>query len=144
MTEIAFHFNVPDRLAHACRLVRKAMGQGARLVVAGPKEQLARVDQALWSFAPAEFLAHCDAGAPAAVIAASPVLLAEDLAAPLPHRELLINLGEAVPPGFGQFGRLIEIVPQSGDAERQSARLRWKHYSDRGYAIVRHDLAAAD
>ena len=24
MTEVAFHFNVPDRLAYTCRLVRKA------------------------------------------------------------------------------------------------------------------------
>ncbi|MEH3085798.1 MAG: DNA polymerase III subunit chi [Xylophilus ampelinus] len=142
MTEIAFHFNVPDRLAHACRLVRKAMGQGARLVAVGPQEQLARFDQALWSLAPSEFLAHCGADAPPSVIAASPLLLTADLAAPLPHRDLLLNLGEAVPEGFGQFGRLIEIVPRDGEAERRSARLRWKHYSDRGYPIVRHDLAA--
>ena len=30
MTEIAFHFNVPDKLAYSCRLLRKAYLSGAR------------------------------------------------------------------------------------------------------------------
>jgi hypothetical protein len=35
MTEIAFHFNVPDKLAYSCRLLRKAYLSGARVVVTG-------------------------------------------------------------------------------------------------------------
>ena len=31
MTEIAFHFNAPDKLAYACRLLRKAVASGARV-----------------------------------------------------------------------------------------------------------------
>ena len=30
MTEVQFHFNVPDRLVYACRLLRKALRSGAR------------------------------------------------------------------------------------------------------------------
>jgi DNA polymerase-3 subunit chi len=30
------------------------------------------------------------------------------------------------------------------DEDRQQARMRWKHYADRGYAIKRHDLAAKE
>ena len=44
MTEIAFHFNAPDRLAYTCRLLRKAVSAGARLVVTGPAEALDRLD----------------------------------------------------------------------------------------------------
>ena len=33
MTEVAFHFNAPDKLAYVCRLLRKATGSGARVVV---------------------------------------------------------------------------------------------------------------
>jgi DNA polymerase-3 subunit chi len=32
-------------------------------------------------------------------------------------------------------------VVGTGDDDRQQGRLRWKHYADRGYAIVKHDAA---
>ena len=35
MTEVSFHFNVPDKIGHACRLLRKAVAAGARVVVTG-------------------------------------------------------------------------------------------------------------
>ena len=35
MTEVAFHFNAPDPVAYACRLLRKAVSNGARMVVLG-------------------------------------------------------------------------------------------------------------
>ncbi len=142
MTEIAFHFNVPDRFAHACRVIRKALGQGHRLVVTASAERLAQFDQSLWSFASSEFLAHCSADAAPSVVAVSPVLLAVDLNISLPHRDLLVNLGDTVPAGFGQFGRMVEIVSRDDQHDRQAARLRWKHYGDRGYPIVRHDIAS--
>ena len=33
MTEVAFHFNAPDKWAYACRLLRKAVAAGAKVVV---------------------------------------------------------------------------------------------------------------
>lgn len=112
-------------------------------MVIGTEERLAQFDQSLWSFSPTEFLAHCNANAVSSVVAASPVLLAHDLDVPLPHRNLLINLGDTVPVGFGQFERMVEIVALDDQTDRHSARLRWKHYSDRGYPITRHDLSPA-
>lgn len=138
MTEIAFHFNAPDKVAYACRLLRKAVAAGARLVVTGEAELLRRLDQALWTFAPLEFLPHSLASGDARAVAASPVLLSERLE-DLPHSQVLVNLGEQVPQGFERFERLIEVVSLD-EADRQQARGRWKHYVDRGYAIVRHDL----
>jgi len=139
MTEVAFHFNAPDKLAYACRLLRKAVGSGARVVVTAPADALARLNTLLWTFSQLDFIPHATAADPAQVQAASPVLLLESLAG-LPHRQVLLNLGVQVPAGFEQFERLIEVVSQE-EADRQLARGRWKHYTDLGHTIVRHDLA---
>lgn len=140
MTEVAFHFNAPQKLAHACRLLRKAVASGAKVVVTGEPQLLRELDVALWTFAPLEFVPHCYAPAAGeSVVAASPVVLS-DSTREVPHQQVLVNLGRAVPEGFERFERLIEVVTQD-EEDRQQARARWKHYADRGYAITRHDLA---
>lgn len=141
MTEVAFHFNVPDKLAYGCRLLRKAWGSGARVVVTAEPDTLERLDMMLWTFSALEFVPHCRLTAPAATLAASPVLLAPRLE-DCPHHEVLVNLGQDVPDGFERFQRFIELVAVA-DADRAAARSRWKHYADRGYAMKRHDLAGA-
>ncbi len=140
MTEVAFHFNAPDKVAYACRLLRKAVGSGARLVVTGEGDLLRRLDVALWTFAPLEFVPHCFAGGNATMVDASPVVLSEAVQG-MPHSQVLVNLGTTVPEGFERFERLIEVVAEADEADRLGARGRWKHYADRGYNIIRHDLA---
>ncbi len=143
MTEVAFHFNVPEKLGYACRLLRKAAGAGSKVMVTGHPELLRRLDTELWTFSALEFLPHCVSGVAAPeVVAASPVVLAESPRTG-PHHEVLVNLGERVPDGFEGFERLIEVVTPD-DADRQQARARWKHYADRGYSITRHDLGAKE
>lgn len=141
MTEITFHFNVPDKLVYSCRLLRKAYTSGAKVVVTGEPELLAELDQLLWSFSPAEFVPHCRADAPEHTLGATPVLLAESLKN-CPHYSVLVNLGTDVPAEFERFERFIEVVTQL-EGERLAGRSRWKHYSDRGYEMKRHDLAAS-
>jgi len=142
MTEVAFHFNAPDKVGYACRLLRKAAATGARVVVTGEPDLLRELDVALWTFAPLEFVPHCyGASATHQVQARTPIVLA-DAARSSPHQEVLVNLGAPVPDGFESFERLIEVVTEDGE-DRQQARQRWKHYADRGYAIVRHDLREA-
>ncbi len=141
MTEVAFHFNVPDKLAYACRLLRKAWGSGSRVVVTAEPETLQRLDLLLWTFSPLEFVPHCHSAACATTLAASPVVLAPALGH-CPHHEVLVNLGPGVPAGFERFERFIELVTVA-DADRVAARSRWKHYADRGYAMQRHDLAVS-
>jgi DNA polymerase-3 subunit chi len=142
VTEVAFHFNVPHKTGYACRLLRKATGAGSRVVVTGGADLLRTLDVELWTFSPLEFIPHCYAPAAGAdVLAGSPVVLA-DSPRGAPHQEVLVNLGEGVPEGFEQFERLIEVVSNDED-DRARARVRWKHYADRGYAITRHDLGAA-
>lgn len=142
MTEVAFHFNVPDKLGYACRLLRKAHAAGGHIGVVGPQPVLGALDQALWSFSALDFVPHCLASAPAPMLAATPIVLAGD-ATQLPQAQVLLNLGAAVPPGFERFERLIELVDTS-DADRAEARQRWRHYTERGYPIQRHDLAARE
>ncbi len=140
MTEVAFHFNAPDKQAYACRLLRKAVAGGARVVVTAPADTLARLDTLLWTFSQTDFIAHARAPGDAELLAASPVVLTETPAiAGLPHRQVLVNLGTELPGGFEQYERVIEVVSLDED-DRQQARSRWKHYTERGYAIQRHDL----
>ena len=145
MTEIAFHFNAADTLDHACRLLRKAVASGARVVVTGEPAALQALDTLLWTFSPHEFLAHCRAGSPAEQLMASPVILAARLEGgpELPHHQVLVNLGREIPKGFERFERAIEIVSLD-EQDRLDARQRWKHYADRGYSITRHDLKLKD
>lgn len=138
MTEVAFHFNAPDKISYACRLLRKASRQGARVVVTGSADLLQQLDAALWSFSATDFVAHTLATADATVLAASPVVLLESVLE-APHQQVLLQLGDAVPAGFERFERLIEVVTLEED-DRALARQRWKHYASRGYAVERKDL----
>lgn len=139
MTEVAFHFNAPDKVVYACRFARKVQRGGARLVIAAPVNTLIALDRMLWAMAPQDFVAHCRDDADEEMIYASPVLLTVD-ARLAPHHEVLLNLGVEVPEGFGRFDRLVEVVSAQDEADRSAARMRWKHYASRGYDIVRHDL----
>jgi DNA polymerase-3 subunit chi len=138
VTEVAFHFNAPDRVAYACRLLRKAVGSGARVVVTGLADTLQQLDIALWTFSPIDFVPHCQLPSDAHIVAASPVILTTTTDA-VPHCQVLLNLGPLVPDGLAQFQRVIEIVTLDDD-DRQIARKRWKQYADQGYAITRHNL----
>jgi DNA polymerase-3 subunit chi len=142
MTEVSFHFNVPDRVEYTCRLLRKASRKGANVVLTGPSSVLVHFDRALWTFDPLEFLPHLmlRPGQPVTPrFRATKVWLAEDATQP-GHHDVLVNLGVDAPPGFESFARVIEIV-SSDETDRINARARWKHYAARGYAIEKHEVA---
>lgn len=140
MTEISFHFNVPDRSAYACRLLRKATRRGARVAVTGTADLLGRLDRDLWAFDPVEFIPHLwlRAGQPVTErLRETPVWLVEEPNSAA-HHDVLVNLGERSPAGFESYARLIEIVSTAPD-DRAAARTRWRHYADRGYPITRYE-----
>ena len=141
MTEIAFHFNAPQKVSYACKLLRKAVLAGSRVAVLGDADVLARLDEQLWTFSPLDFVAHLRAPLEGVAAVQTPVILC-DTAEASPHREVLVNLSHSVPAGFDTFARLIEVVTHE-DADRQAARQRWKRYTELGYKIVRHDLQLA-
>ena len=144
MTEVEFHFNVGDKLAYGCRLLRKAYAGGARVMVTAEPMMLAQLDQMLWTFSGPAFVPHCRAEADALTRVMTPVLLAQSVADPAfagSAQDVLVNLGQAVPDGFERFTRFIELVT-SADDDRLAARARWKYYKERGYALKKHDQAA--
>jgi DNA polymerase-3 subunit chi len=145
MTEVQFHFNVPDRLLYACRLLRKALRSGARgVAVTAPAATLGALDRTLWAFDPQEFIPHLllrQGEAPAPRLARTPIWLVERAEQGMQH-PVLVHLGEEPAVGFESFQRLIEIVSNDLD-ERETARRRWKHYAGRGYELQRFDVGAA-
>lgn len=144
MTQIDFYTHVGNKLQVACKLTAKAHAQGLRVAVLCADATAAQnFDRMLWSASPLTFVPHCQASHPLAP--RTPVVIAhednqQDMTSS--HDEVLLNLRDEWPPAFSRFQRLIEIVSQD-DADRLSARTRFKFYRDRGYDIRTHDLSGA-
>ena len=139
MTEIAFHFNAPDKQGYVCRFARKALRHGARLVILGDEAALKKLSPRLWGVSPIDFLAHAAEADGAQLLAASPIVLTQQLQN-LPHYDVLVNLTAQVPAEFAQFARVVEVVSSTDEMDRQEARMRWRDYEARGFSIIRHDL----
>lgn len=139
MTRIDFHVNAQDPIGYGCRLVRKIHRAGQHVVVCcDDPVRLEAFDQALWTFAPHDFVPHVMAGD--ALAAETPVVLT---ASPdgLPWHEVLVNLGGTTPEGFARFERLVEVV---GGNALERGRERFRFYRDRGYPLTHHDVAASE
>jgi DNA polymerase-3 subunit chi len=141
--KVEFHSGVPDKLGHACRLLRKAQAAGARVVVAGEPALLDRLDVALWTFDSLSFVPHvrvrAEGAAPATAVRA-PIWLADAPAARQPT-DVLLNLGTQMVPGWQDFARVIEVVG-TDDADSQPARQRWRTYGGQpGVELVHHARA---
>ena len=143
MTALAFHFGAPDKIAYACRLLRKAVGSGVRVLVVSDALTARRLDAELWNVSQTDFITHCDSSAVESVQRRSAVLLAgEQGIDPDTHAgdyAVMVNLTSEVPHGFDAFERVIEVVSVDED-DRQLARRRWKRYTDLGFQIQKHDL----
>lgn len=144
MTEVAFHFNAPDKQAYACRLLRKGYLKGARLVVRAEAQALAALDNALWTFSVREFIPHGREGDALSVLQRSPVRLYSELPSDIERADsaVLVNLGADLPAGYERFARVIEVVTLD-ELDRHQARERWRGYKQRGVEPVRHDLQLA-
>jgi DNA polymerase-3 subunit chi len=138
MTRIDFHSNVPDKLAYACRLIRKAHAAKCRMVVFHDnRAELEQLNQMLWTFSEQDFLPHVMAGDRLADM--TPIILSTDTRASFPHKELLINLSTATPVGFDAFERMIEVV--ASDAQETTlGRERYRTYQQGGHPLT-HSVA---
>lgn len=143
MTEVAFHFGVADRLAYACRLLRKAYRSAALVCVTGPSELLDTLDRQLWTFEPLEFVPHWRGARETALpprLVHTPVVLVGEVDA-AQARPVLVNLQADVPADFERHERIVEIVSRD-EADRAQARARWRAYEKAGATITRHEAAA--
>ena len=142
MTSVAFHFNAPSKLAYACRLLRKAISSGSTVAVLADEAMLAKLDEQLWSFSALDFVPHGRAKNLSELQKTQTPIWLCSRAAEGQGLQVLVNLSAESPADFDRFERVIEVVSQD-EADRQSARARWKYYSDRHMEIVRHDLNLA-
>jgi DNA polymerase-3 subunit chi len=139
---IDFHFNVDHPVIHACRVVRKAVGNGRTvLVFSRDAQRLARLDSALWTFSALDFLPHVYADSELAD--RTPVWLSMTPACERDRDVLLLLDDEAAPDfehWFERFERVIEIVSNEAE-DRARARARFKAYRERGFAPRSHEIA---
>ncbi len=134
MTQIDFHTNISDKFLYTCRLVRKArMAQRQIVILSSNAEDLATLDQALWTFSEHDFLPHVRAGDPLA--AQTPVILAADEETEWPHHQILINLSGRTPLHFARFERMFEIISMAED-DKTGGRERYRFYQQRGYPLT--------
>jgi DNA polymerase-3 subunit chi len=137
---VEFHSGIADKLGYACRLLRKAQAQGARVVVTGDAQALRALDERLWTFEPLSFVPHAllqpGRPPPQRLLQPTPIWLVEPGAEP-PHREVVLNLGPQALPDAAACGRLIEIVADDA-AERAAGRQRWRAYEAQGCTIQHH------
>lgn len=120
-----------------CRLAEKVTRQGHQVFInTGSALQLQQLDDLLWTFRPGSFLPH--AIYEGAGTTPAPVLLGH-ATEPADCHDVLVNLAAEVPPYFGRFQRVAELV--AGDeAQRGAARRRYRYYQDRGYTLKTHTL----
>jgi DNA polymerase-3 subunit chi len=136
--QVSFYSDAADALHFSCRLIRRALASGKPVGVCVPSADAARLDQLLWTFEAAEFIPHrrWDGAAPTTP---GEVLLVED-AAVLPHRGVLLNLGDDMPGDALAFERVLEVIGH--DAARVHAgRARYRRYQQSG-AKLDHFSAA--
>ena len=139
MTKVLFLHGASDRLAAAARwLAEAAVGRRTVLVYAPREETAERLDRLLWTQAATSFVAHARADSPLA--ADSPIVITRDIGT-LPHDQVLLNLGDELPPNFSRFEELVEVVSDN-DQVRLPARERFKFYRERGYAPESRDIGA--
>lgn len=141
--EVTFHFNAPDRLVYACRLLRKAYRQGARVLVLADEPLARELDQHLWTWVGTEFVPHVRDDAPAEVRGRTPIIISSAYPALASHAPVLVNLRDVWPQGFEGFSRVIEVVTRDS-AVRDLARERWRRYKSQGIDPRHLDLQAME
>ena len=139
MTQVVFHVGIEDRLDYACRLIRKALGAGARVLVLADEELIVPLDEALWVHDLTSFVPHALAGSPQAKSGQCAVLLAHDTTHIEGTWPVLINMQRELPELPPYCEKLIELV-SGQDTDLIEARYRWKSYSQQGFAPTKHEV----
>lgn len=141
MRKVEFHHGIGNKLAYACRLLRKAHRAGAQVAVTGDLATLQALDRELWTFDDQEFLPHVlAAGKPLPErLHATPIWLSPDPASAPGERSILINVGREMPAGMDRFQRLFDLVSSEPD-DRQEGRQRWKAYAAQGWDVQPHEV----
>lgn len=153
--EVSFHTGVAEPVGHALRLIRKALSQGLRVLTVGPAEQLAVLDEVLWTAEPAGFVPHARVGpgaspapTPTMIHRASVVLVEPQVfegragATAIHGLQVLINLGADVQASTTGCSKVIEVVGLTDEA-RSVGQARWRAYRQAGLQPTHHAVSAS-
>jgi DNA polymerase-3 subunit chi len=134
MTRIDFHTNIPDKLAYACRLARKAYGARAKIVVlADSPEQADALNAAMWTVSDTDFIPHVMAGD--SLAPQTPIVITDNEDSELPHHDMLVNLTRRRPRNFTQFARVFEII-SIDEEDAAEGRKRYIAYKKESYPLT--------
>ena len=123
----------------ACRIAEKAYLAKQRVVVfCDDAALLSKVDDLLWTFGDGTFVPH-DTVSVAGSPCEAPVALTTG-ALPEGHTDVLINLGNAVPPFFDKFVRVAEFLDARPEV-RTAGRERFKLYRGKSIEPQTHNVA---
>lgn len=140
MTRIDFYLlsasDAQLRRLTACKLVEKIYRQGLTVYLrTQDAEETRLMDDLIWTFRQGSFVPH-------------EVVGSEDPQAPIqigheppqgPLRDVLVNLGQDVPPNVVDYARVAELVDQD-EAVRNAGRSRYKQYQANGFDLTTHQL----
>lgn len=120
----------------ACRLIEKIYKQGNRVfVLLDTLPEVQSFDQLLWTFSQRSFVPHAIENT--TDVDEVPVIIGQR---PTQTRaEVLLNLGEDIPPEAEQFPRVAEIIAQD-DGSKASGRKRFRQYRERGFELKTHEI----
>jgi len=144
MTKVDFHILATtqenDFLTYAARLAQKARSRGHQVLIATEHaEQRLAFSAALWGVQPDAFVGHSSLVDPDHATDGHDTIQISDGDGCGRHHDVLINLRQAIPDFFSRFERVFEVVSQQPTL-LPASRQRYRFYSDRGYALTRHDL----
>ena len=148
MPSIEFHTDVAEPLDFACRLLRKAYRQNAKVSVVAPQATLRALDNALWTFDPYDFVPHTQVTAAThgkEQVQRAPIWLMSEVNFD-DTPDILVNMGTDLlaqaPGALDRFQRIIEVVSRDVD-EAASARQRWREYRQMGLTVKHHSASAS-
>ncbi|MFW1678498.1 DNA polymerase III subunit chi [Pontibacter sp. JAM-7] len=124
-----------DRGRFLCRLLEKICALGHQVYIHTPDQRAAQqLDQLLWEFRPEAFIPHGLSNEQHN----SAVEIGWDQQRPS-HRDLFINLDQAIVEDAMDFDRIVEIVVQSPEI-LSATRDNFRVYKSRGINAEMHDL----
>ena len=126
-----------SRQTFACRLAEKAYRLNNTVHIhTGSRADAEQLDDLLWTFRDGSFVPHDVLKRGAAAPLAPVSIGCDDDVAP---RDLLINLGDDIPPFAESFPRVAELVG-ADEASKQQSRKRFAAYRDKGHTLETHDV----
>jgi len=119
-----------------CRITEKAWKKNHKIFVRCLNEKSVKeMDDLMWSFSAESFVPHeCQSENHTA-----PIIIGDKLSEAI-KSDLLVNLGEDVPTTVSKFQRVVEPTGYD-ECSRNSARVKYKYYQDRGFPIFTHKIS---